>query len=213
MARTVKDLDDDVLDLEDEPAVASGRGFALLMTVCAALGFLAAFELTLEKLKQLAEPGTSASCDFSILVQCSANLRSWQGSLFGFPNPLIGLVAWTAVLVVAVGLVAGLTFPKWWWRAFTVGVTLGQALVVFLVWTSIFRLSTLCPWCMVTWAVVIPMFVVTWLWTLRAGVWTSSESVRRRADTLLLWSPPIVFGLYVVIAVVAQLELDVLSYL
>ncbi len=217
MARAPKALDADLLDPDDveDDVVASPRhrGLALFMLVCAVLGFLAAFELTREKFHQLEEPGSAASCDFSVLVQCSANLRSWQGSLFGFPNPLLGLVGWTAVAVVAVGLLAGLTYPRWWWRTFAVGVTLGQAFVVFLVWTSIYRLATLCPWCMVTWAVVIPMFVVTWLWTLREGVWTSNEAVRARADTLLLWAPPVVLAAYAVIAVLAQMRLDVLGSL
>lgn len=190
-----------------------GRGYPAFLLVCAAIGLTAAFELTLEKLKQLADPESAASCDFSILVQCSANLRSWQGSVFGFPNPLLGLVGWTAVVVVAVALLAGVRFPHWWWRAFAVGVTLGQAFVVFLVYTSVFELSTLCPWCMATWSVVIPMFVVTWLWTLRQGVWGGGDRLRERADTLLLWSPPIVFALYLVVAVIAQVKLDVLSYL
>src|SRR5690606_24334650 len=45
---------------------------AVWLVIAGAVGWWAAFQLTLEKFHALEYPGTSASCDFSVLVQCTA---------------------------------------------------------------------------------------------------------------------------------------------
>jgi len=144
-------------------------------------------------------------------VQCKANLESWQGSLFGFPNPIIGLAGWSMVLVVAVALLAGARFDRWFWIVFNLGTAGALALVIFLIVTSIFFLGTLCPWCMVTWVVTIPTFLIVTLHNLRSGTIALPARGRAFAAAAYSWIPIISLGLYLVIAVIAQLQLDVLG--
>ena len=58
----------------------------------------AAMALSIEKIEKLTNPDTGLSCDFSVLVQCSANLDSAQGAAFGVPNPFLGLVGFALVV-------------------------------------------------------------------------------------------------------------------
>lgn len=187
--------------------------YAITLIVAGVVGWIAAFSLTIEKFALLADPNASLSCDFSILVQCRANLESWQGSLFGFPNPILGLTGWVAPIVVGVALLAGARFDRWFRILFTAGVVAALAFVVFLITTSVFVLGTLCPWCMVTWAAVIPTFWLVVLGSLRDGTITSNGRVRSTAATLSSWVPAITALSYIVIAVIAQLRLDVLAHL
>ncbi|MDQ1122043.1 vitamin K epoxide reductase family protein [Microbacterium trichothecenolyticum] len=174
------------------------------------VGWWAAFSLTMDKFQQLADPSAAASCDFSVLVQCSANLQSPQGSVFGFPNPIIGLAAWVAPIVVGMALLAGARFARWFWALFWLGFAFAITFVIWLISQSIFVLATLCPWCMVTWSVVIPSFFVVTLHVLREGV-VPGERVRHIADRLMHWVPLMTLAAFVVIAVIAQLRLDVLG--
>ena len=64
---------------------------AIVLIVTGVLGWYAAFALTLDKIAVLTNPATDLDCNFSVIVQCGVNLGSWQGSLLGFPNPLLGL--------------------------------------------------------------------------------------------------------------------------
>jgi len=144
---------------------------SILFIVVAALGLLAAFALTLEKINALANPGSAASCDFSVIVQCGKNLSSWQGSLLGFPNPLLGVMAWPVVAATGVGMLAGARFANWYWRAFDIVATLGFLFTVWLFIESVFVLGTLCPWCMVTWIATITLTVVAKGYTIKNGVW------------------------------------------
>ncbi len=135
---------------------------AILLVVGGFFGFLAAFELTLDKFQVLEHPASasSLSCDFSVIVQCSKNLESAEGSAFGFPNPVIGLAGYFALIVVGMTLLAGARLARWYWITLNVGVLFAMSFVIFLITKSIFHLGTLCPWCMVVWAVTIPDFPV-----------------------------------------------------
>ena len=146
-------------------------------------------------------------------MQCKANLDSWQGSLFGFPNPILGLTGWVAVIVVGAALLAGARFDRWFWIVFNLGVAAALALVVFLIYTSVFVLGTLCPWCMVTWVATIPTFLIVTLHNLRSGTIPLPARGRAFAAAAFGWIPIITLGLYLVVAVIAQLQLDVLGRL
>lgn len=185
--------------------------FAIVMIATGALGLWASFALTIDKFLVLQDPTADLDCNFSILVQCSANLESWQGAAFGFPNPVIGLMGFVAPIAVGVGLLAGARFDRWLWIAFNLGVAGALAFCIWLMANSIFDLGTLCPWCMLTWATTILMF---WALTLRnaaAGVFGSAP--KRIGAVLLPWVPLITLVSYLVVAIVAQLRLDVISYL
>jgi uncharacterized membrane protein len=194
---------------------ASGRPLALAvwLVIAGAIGWWAAFSLLTERLHLLADPSASASCDFSVLIQCGKNLSSWQGSVLGFPNPVLGIAGWIAPLVVGMGLVAGARFARWFWWLFTAGMTLAFAFVVWLIAQSIFVLGTLCPWCMVTWVVTIPSFYAVIVHVIREGIVPAPPRVRRSAGALAGWVPLLAVVSYAIVAVIAQLRLDVIGTL
>jgi uncharacterized membrane protein len=180
--------------------------YPALLVLSAIFGLIAAFALTIEKINQLSNPGSSAACDYSLLVQCSSNLDSWQGSLFGFPNPLLGIVGWSMVLVVGVAFISGVKFPKFFLQLFNLGLFAALLFVIWLIYVSIFTLGTLCPWCIVTWLATIPAFIIGTLWSFKQGIW--GNRLIGIGKTLLFWSPSIVLLVYVIPAIIAQVELD-----
>ena len=182
------------------------KGYALFLLIVGVIGIVAAFALSFEKIHQLKFPEEAPSCDFSVLVQCGKNLSSWQGELFGFPNPIIGLMAWPVVLATAAGIFAGARYANWYWRAFTVFNFGAFVFVLWLFTQSVFSLGTLCPWCIVTWLATIPLFWVNLFWTMKHGVW--GDKVRPIGATLLSWSAIIVLGVILTEAAVAQLVLN-----
>jgi uncharacterized membrane protein len=167
----------------------------------------------MERLQLLADPDAILGCNFSPLVQCSTNLESWQGSLLGFPNPILGLAGWVAPIVVGVAILAGARFARWFWWLFELGVTLAFVFVLWLIGQSIFALGTLCPWCMVTWVVTIPTFYAVTLHVLRTGIVPAPRAIRSGAGRLASWIPLLAVGSYAIIAIIAQVKLDVLGAL
>ena len=192
---------------------ATRRPFALAITliVTGLLGWYAAFALTIDKILVLQDPQADLDCDFSVIVQCGANLQSAQGSTFGFPNSLIGIAAFVAPIAVGVAILAGAQFARWFWIALNLGVTGALGFCIWLMTQSIFVLGTLCPWCMVVWAATIVMFWTLTLFNARAG--TLGAPLVRVGNALYVWVPIIVFASYLVVAIIAQVRLDLLSFL
>lgn len=184
---------------------------AAWLVIAGVVGWWAAFSLTMEKFEALADPDAIASCDFSPLVQCSANLDSWQGSVFGFPNPILGLTGWVAPIVVGTAILARARFARWFWLLFELGMLFAFGFVCWLIAQSIFVLGTLCPWCMVTWVVTIPTFYAVTLHVVRSGMLPAPATVRRVADRLMSWVPLLAILSYAVIGILAQFQLDVLG--
>ncbi|MFB8386602.1 vitamin K epoxide reductase family protein [Microbacterium sp. NPDC055910] len=183
---------------------------AVWLIIAGAIGWWAAFSLTLAKLDGLANPGAAAACDISVLVQCSANLDAWQGRIFGFPNPLLGLACWVAPIAVGVAILARARFARWFWLLFWAGTAFAFGFVIWLIGQSIYapNLHTLCPWCMVTWAVTIPTFYVVTLHVLRSGVLAVPAGVRRTADKLMAWVPLATILSYALVLLLAQIEMN-----
>jgi len=216
-AATDADLDfDDDLEADDDLDTAeSGTRipwvFATWLIIAGVVGEIAAFALIIEKIHALQNPGTAASCDISPFVQCTKNLDSWQGSLFGFPNPIIGLICWMAPIVVGVALLAGARFPKWFWIVFNVGVLGAVVFVIWLAGQSIFDLRTLCPYCVLTWTVTYPTFLALTFRNMAEGVF--GERPRAAGRALLPWVAPISIVIMLVILVIAQTQLPIIQSL
>jgi uncharacterized membrane protein len=183
----------------------------IFLIVAGAAGWWAAFNLTLDKFLAYEHPKNPLSCDFSLIVQCTVNLNAPQGSAFGFPNPIIGLGGFAAVIAVGVALLAGARFDRWFWILFNLGIAGALAFVIWLIGQSIFELNTLCPWCMIVWLATIPLFWVVTIRNLAEGVY--SEPARRVGAALRPWIIPITVISYLIVAIIAQLQLDVLGHL
>lgn len=180
--------------------------YAVWLIIASIVGLTAAFALTVEKFVLLESPADALSCDISPFIQCSKNLESWQGEVFGFPNPLLGLMGWMAPLIVGVAVLAGARFPRWFWAVFGAGITFAFGFVCWLIGQSLYDLFVLCPWCMITWAVTIPTFFATMLHLTRNGTFTRNERVQERASSLMAWVPLATVLAYAVIILLAQLQ-------
>ena len=196
----------------------SPRPWSLLiaLAVSGVAGVWAAFALTLDKFEVLQAQidGTQVSldCNVSVIVQCQANLESWQGSVFfHVPNPVWGLLGWAATIVVAAALLAGARFQRWFWLLFNLGHAAALAFCIWLMSQSIFIIGTLCPWCMVTWAAAILSFWVLTLHNLREGRFGAWG--RRAGAVLYGWWPLITILSYLVVAAIAQLRLEFIGTL
>jgi len=154
------------------------RSFAWLAVVAGVVSWLASATLVLERLALYRDPGHVTSCDINPWVSCGTVMKSWQAALFGFPNPLIGIVGFAIVITVGMALLAGARFARWYWIGFQAGITLAFVFCVWLWSQALYVIGALCIYCMVVWAMVIPLFVYTTARNLRAGVIPAGPRVR-----------------------------------
>ncbi|PWK65104.1 putative membrane protein [Streptomyces sp. CG 926] len=147
----------------DAAAAVSARFLGWVLTIGGALGLLAAFTLTVEKIALLKDPSYKPSCSINPVLSCGSVMTTPQAEAFGFPNPLMGIAGFAVVATIGVILLAGAELPKWFWLGLQAGVTFGVVFVHWLIFQSLYRIGALCPYCMVVWTVMIPVFWYTTL--------------------------------------------------
>ncbi|MGA5464961.1 vitamin K epoxide reductase family protein [Mycobacterium sp. NPDC050041] len=133
---------------------------AVWVLIAGVVGLAAAVTLTVEKIELLIDPSYVPSCSLNPVLSCGSVMTTPQASAFGFPNSLMGIIAFTVVLVTGVLAVAKVSLPRWYWMGLAAGTLLGTVFVHWLIFQSLYRIGALCPYCMVVWAVTIPLLVV-----------------------------------------------------
>ncbi|MGW0534170.1 vitamin K epoxide reductase family protein [Streptomyces sp. NPDC003032] len=155
-----------------------GRGFGLLLMIAGAAGLLAAWVITLDKNKLLENPDYTPGCSLNPVVACGNIMKSEQASAFGFPNPMLGLVAYAVVVCVGVSLLSGARFPRWYWLTFNGGTLFGVAFCTWLQVQSLYRVNSLCLWCCLAWAATIVVFWYVTSHNVRRGFLSAPKGVR-----------------------------------
>lgn len=158
MTDTAAELDE--RGTEDSGGVAVGKPSAVWVLIAGVVGLAAAMALTVEKIELLIDPSYVPTCSINPVISCGSVMTTPQASIFGFPNSLIGVVAFTITLVTGVLAVTGVRLPRWYWAGLAAGSLLGTVMVHWLIFQSLYRIGALCPYCMVVWAVTIPLLVV-----------------------------------------------------
>ncbi|MHA3022662.1 vitamin K epoxide reductase family protein [Mycobacterium sp. BMJ-28] len=144
----------------DETSGPVGPAGAWWILIAGIVGLAAALTLTIEKIEILINPAYVPSCSINPVLSCGSVMITPQASVFGFPNPLIGIAAFSVVVVTGVLAVAKVRLPRWYWVGLAIGTALGAVFIHWLIFQSLYRIGALCPYCMAVWAVTIPLFVV-----------------------------------------------------
>ncbi|WP_424886929.1 vitamin K epoxide reductase family protein [Streptomyces sp. XH2] len=182
---------------EVRPLLGAGRTFAWMLIVTGALGLLASFVITVDKFRLLQEPGFRPSCSINPVLSCTNVMSSPQASVFGFPNPLLGLAGYGAVTLIGFGLLAGAGYRRWFWIGLNLGTLLGAGFCMWLMAQALYSIGALCLWCCLAWFATIAMFWCTTLHNLKHGI---VPAPRRPVIGLLEfpWAVPVTW--YLVIA-------------
>ncbi|WP_347037295.1 vitamin K epoxide reductase family protein [Glutamicibacter halophytocola] len=144
------------------PWWAKDRGFGLVLIATGFISWLAAGTLVLERIELYKNPDYVTSCDINPWISCGTVMRSEQAGIFGFPNPFFGIVCFAIVITIGVVLLAGASkLQRWFWICFQIGVTAAMGLVIWFWSQALYEINALCPYCMVVWAMTIPLFVFT----------------------------------------------------
>jgi len=146
----------DELERRTGPLVPPRR-LGLLLAVGGAIGLLASFVLAVERFRLAEDPGYVPSCSINPVLSCGSVMVHWQAALFGFPNPLLGIGAFSVAALLGVLLLSGTALPRWVQQGFWAGMVLGLVFVLWLASQTLWSIHALCPYCVVVWAVVVPM--------------------------------------------------------
>ena len=146
------------MEIELEINRRSYRQTAWILVVGGIIGIFASIELIIQKIAVLSDPDFVPNCDINPILSCGSVISTEQASLFGFPNPVLGVIGVTVVIMFGALLFTGVELPRLMWLGLNFGALAGMVFVIWLVSQSLYVIGALCPWCMVVWAVTIPIF-------------------------------------------------------
>ncbi len=179
------------------PGLTRHRPVAVLLLVTGVIGWIASGILVLERLELYRDPSHVTSCDINPWVSCGQVMGTWQSELLGFPNPLIGIVAFAVVITTAMAALSGARFGRWYWVGLQAGVTLGAVFVIWLWSQALFSIYILCLYCMIVWAAMIPLTILLTVRNLVHGIIPAPAGLVRFASE---WAWTLVAITYVAVA-------------
>ncbi|MFV0460036.1 MAG: vitamin K epoxide reductase family protein [Actinomycetales bacterium] len=129
----------------------SSRVVGWFLTVFGLIGLLASATLMIEKVELLIDPTFVPSCNINPILSCGSVMVTPQASVFGFPNPVIGVATFPVVAATGLAVLAGARMRGWYWWGLLAGTLGGVVFIHWLAFQSIFVIGALCPYCMVAW--------------------------------------------------------------
>lgn len=178
MTDTTIDLDDlteeEQLELDQYVASRRDKKLGLTMLITGSISLIASFVLFLERIQLFLDPNYIPTCSINPVLSCGSVMVTEQARVFGFPNPVIGVALFPLVMAIGAALLAGVKFPRWWWMATQVGVVFGMGFIFWLITQSLYHINALCPYCMVVWVAMVPLFYYVSVRNMAAGVFSRS---------------------------------------
>jgi len=157
-------------------------GFMLLGGIAA---LAAAFVLTLEKFHLYEDPNAVLSCSINVVLNCTTVMQTWQSHVFGFPNMLIGLIAFPVLITIAVLGLSGVKFPRWFLIAASIALLLGTIFAYWLFLSSVYVIQVLCPWCLIVTTSMTIMFSTFLHYNLKENTFRLKEKLNHRVQNFL----------------------------
>lgn len=159
------------------------------------VSIIASAALTIDYIHLLQNPSYRPVCNLNPIFSCSLVTASRQAHAFGTPNEILGLAGYAAVATIGAACLAGAQFKKWFWQLTNLGLVFAIGFLTWLQFQTLYRIGALCLFCMIVWAVSIPVFWYTTLYNLQQknfGLPANLERlrgfvIRHHADILVAW--------------------------
>lgn len=166
-----------------------------LLVVGGVIGLVCSFVISYDKYRLAGDASFQTNCNLNPIISCGNVMKSAQGSVFGFPNPWIGLVSFAVLITVGVALLANAKFNKWFWQGLEAGTILGMVFAYWLLFESVYRINALCPYCLtvdivvttIFWYVTLHNFKQKFISLPKSWQKISDFMTRHHLDILLFW--------------------------
>jgi len=184
----------------------SQKKLGVALFVLSIFGLVASFTLTYDAIETIKNPNFSPACNISPIISCGKALGSSRAELLGIPNPVYGIMAFTALLTLSVTLLAGAKYKKWFWMLVEAVAAVGLIGALYLFFYSMYGLGSICPWCSLVWVSVIAIFWIITTHLVATGVLAGKGASHRIADFWDKYAVPTLIVWYLAIIVIIFLR-------
>jgi uncharacterized membrane protein len=123
------------------------------------LGLLASFSLTYDLIRIGQNPNYEPSCSINPIISCTSVMETPEATVIGeIPNSMFGIIGFSMLILFGLLLAIDVILPRKMWQAAQLAGVGGIVFAHYLIFSSVFALHTICPWCFLTWLVTIATF-------------------------------------------------------
>ncbi|HET8670522.1 MAG TPA: vitamin K epoxide reductase family protein [Candidatus Saccharimonadales bacterium] len=176
------------------------RNLFIAVTAGGALGLLASFMQSIEKIRLLKNADQALACDLNSVFSCTHVLNAWQSSAFGFPNSFLCMVFFTIFMTVGLVGLTGAALSRYF-RLAIQGLSLFVlGFGLWFLWQSTYVIGALCLYCIFC---MIGLITVNAAWLrINANDLPFSESAKKRLQAHITKGTDI-FGWFLLAALIA----------
>lgn len=146
----------------DDRKIRDDRWIFWSMLVGSILSLIASLVLSIEAIELAKNEHAVLSCSVNAVINCASVGLHPSAHLLGFPNSFLGLISEPVVMTVAIAGLAGVKFPRKFMFVAQIFYTIGFIFALYLLYTSMFVIGALCPWCLlVTLTTTLVWFAIT----------------------------------------------------
>lgn len=149
------------------------------------VGLIASFVLAVEEFHLLKNPDAILSCSINLVLNCAGVMKTWQASVFGFPNMFIGLMAFPIVICVALLGLSRAVVPRWFYIGANIGYLLGAIFAYWLFFNSVYAIEILCPWCLIITFTVTMLLATITHYNLRENNFGFSKATNKKIQVFI----------------------------
>lgn len=160
------------------------RTFFVIL-VFSTLALFASFMLAVDHFAILQNPSTKLNCSINVVLNCSTVMQTWQSSLFGFPNTILGLIAYSVLVTIAVIALSGVSLKKKFMVLTNVGALAGIIFSEWLAYESVYVIQVLCPYCLIVLFSTIFIFAAITHYNLRNNNFIFKHSTNKKIQSFL----------------------------
>ena len=170
--------------------------FPYLLLIGGLIGLFASLTLSYDTFKASQNAHYIPSCNLDPILNCGNVINTAGDTIFGLPYPYYGIGAFAILITVGSAMLAGAKFKRWYWLSFQAGVSFGFIGAYLLLLKSVYKIHSLCPYCLSVDVVITTLFWYVTLYNidqkhlrLPKGKATQLAGWARRhhLDILILW--------------------------
>lgn len=173
-----------------------------ILIIAGTIGLICSLVLTADHITILKNPNQSLNCDINPVVSCGTVINSKESELFGLPNPVYGIAAFSVLITTGVVVLAGAQLKRWYWLGMNLGALGGMFMIAYLFYHSVFVINSLCPFCMVVWVIVAATFWYVTLYNIESKYLVVPKKLRSTARFARTYHREILVSFYIVLAAV-----------
>jgi uncharacterized membrane protein len=181
----------------------------LIIAIFSLTGLFASFVLTVEKINLLKDSSYALSCDINSILNCGSVMKSKYAEFHGIPNPLFGVIGYTVMLTLAVYYLFHGVIRKSFLSLALLGSFGAFGFSYFLLYASVFKLGTLCPYCLLSAVSATNIFFSFLIYSLKVNLFNLKESTYKHLQMFIRkgWYMPIAVIWY--ISIIATIVLKI----